>query len=189
MSKRYPYQIVLTIIFLCVGLIQAPLLADSSKSISQDVLNEILENKEISHFSIEVSDSLYAVSVRGKVATDSQKQMIIDIAKKYAGSREIEDQITVTKDKFGSVDATDSEITNEIQLALRRENITGATFKVNQGVVAVGGDFKAFRDVDYLFSLIQTVPGVKTIDSRATVNSRPYMAEFTGRGKDFNERK
>lgn len=178
MAKRYSYQIVLTILILVTGLFQVHLAQGQAKSISQSILDKIYEDKDLSHFSIEVSDSIFSVTLRGEVATEKQKEEIIKIASEFIGERKIEDQIQVRKDKFGIIEVSDEEIRTKIHDILSKENITNASYTVADGVVTITGDFISFRQVDSLYSVVQTVAGVKRINSNVTVNGKAYMKEF-----------
>jgi len=178
MSKRYSYQIVLTILILVTGLFQVYIAEGQTRSISQTILEKIYENKDLSHFSIEVSDSVFSVTLRGEVATEKQKEKIINIANEFIGERKIEDQILVSKGKFGVIEVSDEEIKNDIRNLLSQDKITNTSYTVAQGVVTISGDFSTFREVDSLFSVVQTVEGVRRINSNATVNGKAYMHDF-----------
>jgi len=178
MAKRYSYQIVLTILILVTGLFQVYVAEGQAKSLSQTILDKIYDDKDLSHFTIEVSDSVFSVTLRGEVATEKQKKEIIKIASEFIGERKIEDQILISKDKFGVIDVSDEQIKSNIRDILSQEKVTNTSYTVAEGLVTISGDFSTFREVDSLFSLVQTVAGVKRIISNATVNGKAYMQEF-----------
>ncbi len=188
MTKRYSLQINLTILFLVLALLPSTGLAEDSHSISEKIINAVTNDPKLSHFKLEVSDSPYSVIIRGEVPSENEKYKILAIAKEYTGNREIEDQISIKENQFRKIDASDSEITKNIESALSAEGISNKEISVEEGIVTVGGDFHSFKEVDHLFSIVQTIPGVKKINSKATVNAAPYMKEFNGRGEDYNQR-
>jgi osmotically-inducible protein OsmY len=188
MTKRYPHKKILTI-----GLLVGSFLASSmmplegvlaqTKSSSQLIIDNIYKNKDLSHFKIEISDSPYSLSIRGEVSSEEKKHQILEIVKSVVGNKTIEDQITVNPDKFGHLNVSDTDIRKGIDKVLNEENLSRTNYNLKDGVVYVQGEFKTFREVDYIFSLMQNIPGVKKVVSEATVGSKPYMQDF----KDFQK--
>lgn len=188
MTKRYPHKKILTIgllmgAFVAPSLMPLESLLAQAKSNSQQIIDNIYNNKELSHFKIEVSDSPYSLSIRGEVNSAEKKKQILEIVKSVVGNKAIDDQITVSPEKFGHLNVSDTEIRKGIDKVLKDENLSITNYSLKEGVVYVQGEFKTFREVDYIFSLMQNIPGVKKVVSEATVGSKPYMQDF----KDFQK--
>lgn len=126
------------------------------------------------------------VILKGVVASEADRNRIVNIARHTAGVENVTDWLMVSSSsppapmaRYSSAPIVrdDSEIAAAVRSAISTDDQTigrNVTVSVRDGIATLRGDLKSFREVDQVLATTLMVTGVRDISSELTINGRSY---------------
>lgn len=166
-----------------------PVLADYRDALSS-IENSLEADDSLGVYDVHVTYRHQLVILKGHVASERDRDRVVEIAKNTDGVKEVKDWLTVSPQSTTSSTSTamneffgvrsDRDIGAEISSAISTDSKSLAdkvTISVNDGTATIRGDLKNFREIDQVLSTTLMVAGVRDISSELTVNGRPYRVQ------------
>jgi len=154
----------------------APPSANSDAWLSEKVKATLLFHRSVSASKTEVYVNEGIVTLRGEVASESQKELAAEYAKEVEGVREVKNEMTVSKTPEltmarvgGKID--DASITAQVKITLLFHRSTSALrtqVETNDGVVTMYGKASNAAEKDLVNKLVNDINGVKSVNNQMT---------------------
>lgn len=110
------------------------------------------------------------LTLLGKVSSDAMKNRAEAIAREISGVTSISNKI------IAPLPVSDDEISGKVMNALKEEGIDTSSLVIESrnGIVTLSGDRSTHEDIDKLITTTIMVDGVKSVNSKMTLNGRSY---------------
>ena len=145
--------------------------------ITMKVKSALAYHKHVSATGTEVDTVNGAVTLKGKVGTEAQKELTTEYAKDIKGVKSVDNQQTVVGVKpHETVGAKidDASITARIKTSLlfhRATHAVATKVKTRDGVVILRGEAQSTAEKGLVGKLAEDIQGVKRVDNRMTVKT------------------
>ena len=155
----------------------APPTANSDAWLRDKVKVALLFHRSVSAAKTEVDVKDGVVTLRGDVASQSQKELTAEYAKDVEGIKDVKNEMTVSQTpnkthRTMGEKVDDASITAQVNMSLlnhRSTSVLNTTVKTKRGVVTVGGKAKNAAEKDLVTKLVADINGVRSVKNRMTI--------------------
>lgn len=148
----------------------------SDTSLRDKVKVTLLFHGSVNAGKIKVDVKEGIVTLRGKVDSQTQKELMTENVKDVEGVKGVNNELTVTKsaEKKRKTDEKidDASVTAQVKITLinhRSTSLLSTTIKTKSGIVTVGGKARNTLEKDLVTKLVADINGVKSVKNQMVI--------------------
>ena len=153
--------------------------ANSDAWIGERVRGTLLFHRSVSYVNTKVSVTEGNVTLRGTATSEAQKQLTSEYAKDVSGVKDVDNKMTVKKEKGESHRTVgekidDASITTQVRMSLlfhHGTDVFDTKVSTHEGVVTLAGTAKNQAEIDLASKRCNDVHGVKSVVNQMTIEA------------------
>jgi osmotically-inducible protein OsmY len=157
----------------------SPANARTDAWLRERVQNTLQFHRSVSRANTDVSVTDGKVTLRGKAASEAQKQLTSEYAKDVSGVKDVDNKMTVTKRlatsrRTASEKIDDASITTQVKMSLlfhRGTDVLDTQVSTHKGVVTLSGTAMNQAEIDLATKRVGDVHGVKRVNNQMTIEA------------------
>jgi len=154
-----------------------PAAANSDAWIAERVRGTLLFHRSVSYTNTDVTVTNGNVTLKGNASSEAQKSLTAEYAKDVYGVKDVDNEMTVTKEPKASHRSTgemidDASITTQIRMTLlfhHGTDVFDTKVSTHKGIVTLSGTAKNQAEIDLATKRANDVHGVKSVNNKMTV--------------------